>query len=182
MIVQSAAFSKTVNPRNIDKSVSDNRILPVPVWKQFLDIRIRFQTHYPAGYPPTVKPDSDHLCGAVLPALRFSREFGFVFLWSCVFFKTCRLLVFGLVLIEICLIFGLVFFRFLLCRLLFFQILWHFCCFNLLLKATWACFCENVLKLGLFFGFATLNFYLIFLLIFCFIEFSCQRILGLYFG
>jgi len=23
---------------------------PVPVWKQFLDIRIRLQTHYPAGY------------------------------------------------------------------------------------------------------------------------------------
>ena len=23
--------------------------------------------------------------------------------------------------------------------------LWHFCCFNLLLKAYWACFCENLL-------------------------------------
>ena len=34
---------------------------PVPVWKQFLDIRIQLQTHYPAGYP-TAKPDSDHLC------------------------------------------------------------------------------------------------------------------------
>jgi len=34
---------------------------PVPVSKQFLDIRIRLQTHYPAGYP-TGKPDSDHLC------------------------------------------------------------------------------------------------------------------------
>ena len=33
---------------------------PVPVWKQFLDIRIQLQTHYPAGYP-IVKPDSDHL-------------------------------------------------------------------------------------------------------------------------
>jgi len=33
----------------------------VPVCKQFLDIRIRLQTHYPAGYP-TDKPDSDHLC------------------------------------------------------------------------------------------------------------------------
>jgi len=34
---------------------------PVPVWKQFLDILIRLQTHYPAGYP-TGKLDSDHLC------------------------------------------------------------------------------------------------------------------------
>jgi len=33
---------------------------PVPVRKQFLDIRIRLQTHYPAGYP-TGKPVSDHL-------------------------------------------------------------------------------------------------------------------------
>ena len=33
----------------------------VPVWKKFLDIRIRLQTHLPAGYP-TGKPDSDHLC------------------------------------------------------------------------------------------------------------------------
>jgi len=33
---------------------------PVPVWKQFLDIRIRLQTHYPAGYP-SGKPDNDHL-------------------------------------------------------------------------------------------------------------------------
>jgi len=31
------------------------------------------------------------------------------FLWSCVFFKTCGLLVFGLVLIEICLFFEIVF-------------------------------------------------------------------------
>jgi len=33
----------------------------------------------------------------------------------------------------------------------FFQILWHFCCFNLLRKAYWACFHENLLILGLFF-------------------------------
>ena len=38
---------------------------PVPVSKQILDIRIRLQTHYPAGYP-TGKPDSDHLCTALL--------------------------------------------------------------------------------------------------------------------
>jgi len=34
---------------------------PVPVWKQLLDILIRLQTHYPAGYP-TGNPDSDNLC------------------------------------------------------------------------------------------------------------------------
>jgi len=34
---------------------------PVPAGKQFLDIRIRLQTHYPAAYP-TRQPDSDHLC------------------------------------------------------------------------------------------------------------------------
>jgi len=34
---------------------------PVPVRRQFLDIRIRLQTHYPAGYP-TGQPDSDNLC------------------------------------------------------------------------------------------------------------------------
>ena len=33
---------------------------PVPVWKQFLNIRIQLQTHYPVGYP-TDKLDSDHL-------------------------------------------------------------------------------------------------------------------------
>jgi len=33
---------------------------PVPVWKQFLHIRIRLQTRYLAGYP-TGNPDSDHL-------------------------------------------------------------------------------------------------------------------------
>ena len=34
---------------------------PVPVWKQFLNILFRLQTHDPAEYP-TGKPDSDHLC------------------------------------------------------------------------------------------------------------------------
>jgi len=36
----------------------------------------------------------------------------------------------------------------------------------------WACF----------FGFASLLFYLIFLLIFHFVEFSCQRMAGLFYG
>ena len=75
----------------------------------------------------------------VLPTLRFSRKFGLIFCGVAVFFKTCGLLVFGLV-----------FCKFMFCRLLF-LILWHFCCFNLLLKAYWACFYENLLILGLFF-------------------------------
>jgi len=45
-----------------------------------------------------------------------------------------------------------------------------------------ACFYKNLLILGLFFGFASLLIYLIFLLIFRFVEFSCQRMLGLFFG
>ena len=36
-------------------------LYPVPVWKQFLDICVRLQTHYPSACP-TGKPDSDHLC------------------------------------------------------------------------------------------------------------------------
>jgi len=68
------------------------------------------------------------------------------------------------------------------CKLLFLQISWHFCCFNLLLKAYWAYFCENLVMLGLFFGFTILVFYLIFLLAFRFVEFSCQPMLGLFFG
>ena len=62
MIVQNATFSKSLNPRNIDKSVSDIRIR-FPFDSSFLDIRNRLQTHYPAGYP-SGKPDNDHLCTA----------------------------------------------------------------------------------------------------------------------
>jgi len=38
---------------------------PLPVYSRFLDIRIRLEAHYPAGYP-TCKPDSDHLCRLAL--------------------------------------------------------------------------------------------------------------------
>ena len=68
-----------------------------------------------------------------------------------VFLKTCVLLVFGIVLIEICFLFGLCFSDFCCVDCLFFQILWHLCCFSLLLKAICAFFCENILILGLFF-------------------------------
>jgi len=55
-------------------------------------------------------------------------------------------------------------------------------CFNLLLKAYWACFCENLVILGLFFRICHHAFYLIYLLIFRFVAFSCQRMLDLFFG
>jgi len=110
-------------------------------------------------------------------------------IWACFFcgvagfLKTCRLLVFGLVLIEISLFFGLVFCRFLLCGLFFFS--------NFYGIFTVAIYCERhigrvFVKIcsfwACFFGFATMIFYLIFLLIFRLVEFSCQRILGLFFG
>jgi len=82
----------------------------------------------------------------VLPTLRLSREFGLVFCGGA-FFKACGLLVPELVLIEICLFLADLF-----CGLPFFRILWHFCCFNLLLTAYWACFYENLLIFNLFFS------------------------------
>jgi len=86
----------------------------------------------------------------VLPTLRLSHEFGLVFfVYLRVFLKTCGLLVFGLVLIKFCLFFLACFFRFLYCGLLFFQNLWPFCSYNLLQNETWACFCVNLLILGL---------------------------------
>jgi len=57
--VQYATFSKSLNPRNIDKTVSDIRIR-IRFPHQFLYIRIRLQTHYPAGYP-TGKPVSSEI-------------------------------------------------------------------------------------------------------------------------
>ena len=61
IIVQCATFSRSLNPRIIDKSVSDIRIrILFPFESSFCHIRIRLQTHYLAGYP-TGKPDSDHL-------------------------------------------------------------------------------------------------------------------------
>jgi len=63
MIVQWETFSKSLNPRNIDKSVSDIRIrIRFPFESSFwISVHIQLQTHYPAGYP-TGKPNGDHLC------------------------------------------------------------------------------------------------------------------------
>ena len=62
MFAHCATFSKSLNPRNIEKIVLDILVCIRfdPVWKQFLDICIRLRTHYPAGYQ-TGKPDSVHL-------------------------------------------------------------------------------------------------------------------------
>ena len=49
------------------------------------------------------------------------------------------------------LVFGLVFMQISVLWIAFFQILWHFFCFNLLLKKIWACFCENMLILSFYF-------------------------------
>jgi len=57
----------------------------------------------------------------VLPSLQFSRKFGLVFVWSCVFVKTCVFLVLGLVLIEIFLVLGLSFADFCFADCIFFK-------------------------------------------------------------
>jgi len=58
VIVQCATFYKSLNPRNINKSVSDIRIrIRFPFQSRFW---ISVSGYYPAGYP-TGKPDSDHL-------------------------------------------------------------------------------------------------------------------------
>jgi len=111
---------------------------------------------------------------AVLPTLRFSREFGLVFLWICVFLKICGLLVYGLVLIEIFLVFGLVFCRFLLCGLLFFKIFGTFAFLIYCLRHFGRVFVKICSFWACFFGFATRNFYLIFLLIFDLLHFPAS--------
>jgi len=60
MIVQCPPFYKSLNLRNIDKSVSDNRIRIRSRSKAVFGYPYPVQTHYPAGYP-TGKPDSDLL-------------------------------------------------------------------------------------------------------------------------
>jgi len=53
-------FQKSESSKYGEKRFGYPDPYPVPVSKQILDIRIRSQTHYPAGCP-TGKPDSDHL-------------------------------------------------------------------------------------------------------------------------
>jgi len=77
----------------------------------------------------------------VLPTLRFFRELGLVFLWSCVFFERlagCLLL--GLFLADFC--FADCFFSNFMSLLL----------FQFIAKGKLGVFCENLLILGLFFS------------------------------
>jgi len=56
-------FQKSLDPRNIDKNVSDILIrIRFPFESSFWIFvsGCKMQTHYPAGYP-TGKPDSDNL-------------------------------------------------------------------------------------------------------------------------
>ena len=53
-------FQGSESRKDLQKRIGYPYPYPVPVWKQFLDISILLQTHYPAGYP-TGKPDSGHL-------------------------------------------------------------------------------------------------------------------------
>ena len=93
--------------------------------------------------------------------------------------KTCGLLVFGLVLIEICLFF---------LQISVLRIAFFFECYGTFAVSIYCqrhigrIFVKICSFWASFFGFATLILYLIFLLIFRFADFSWQRILGLFFG
>jgi len=78
----------------------------------------------------------------------FPRIWG-CFLWSCVFFKTCVLLVLGLFCLKFAVFLSFVFYRFVFCGLLFFKFM-ALLKFKFTAKAMWACFSENLLSLGLF--------------------------------
>jgi len=86
------------------------------------------------------------------------------------------LLVFELVLIKICLFFE----DFCTADCFFIKFHGRFA-FNSLQNEIWACFCVNLLILGLFFGFAYLFLYLTNLLVLCYFELSCQTCVGLVF-
>ena len=81
--------------------------------------------------------------------LRFPANLG-LFFCGFTYFSRLAVACFWVVLIKICSFFGLVFADvcFLDC---FFQILWFFCCFNLLQNEICACFCVNCTFLACFF-------------------------------
>jgi len=87
---------------------------------------------------------------AVLPTLRFSRGFGLVFLWICVFFEDLGVACFWAYFDQNLLVFWACFLQISVMRIAFFQILWPVCSFNLLQNELWACLCANLLILGFF--------------------------------
>ena len=97
------------------------------------------------------------------------------------FFKAWGLLVFGVVLIKMCLFFGLVFLQISFLRIVFFQILWHFCCFNSMLNEVWAGFCANLHIFGLFFRICLAAFVFNSPAGFMFFQFSYPMQIGLVF-
>ena len=105
----------------------------------------------------------------VLPTLRFSHEFGIVFLWSCGFFEDLLGPWFW----------ACFFAEF--CFVDFFQNLQHFCCFNVLQKAIWTYFCVNLLILSLFFRFRLPAFVLLAAVFIVFFNFPTKRILDIFF-
>jgi len=112
---------------------------------------------------------------SVLPTLRFSHEFGLVFLWSCVFLNTC-----GLLLIEISLFLGLFFVDFYLVDCFFFKFYGTFSVLIYCQRQVGRFFAKICSFSGCFFGCVSLFFYLIFLPIFFFAEFSCQTHVGVF--
>ena len=114
---------------------------------------------------------------AVLLTLLFSREFEF-FLWSCRFFwRLAGCLFLGLFQLKFA-----CFLQISVLRIAFFSNFTALLLFQCTARGILGVFLWNFSQLGLFFRFASLLFYLIFLLIFRFIEFSCQRLLGLFFS
>ena len=98
------------------------------------------------------------------------------FLTLQIILKTCVLLLFGLVLFFSCLLFA----GFCFCELLVFEILCIIYCFNLLQNATWACFCVNLLGLGLFIQICRLFLFLNYLF-FVLFNFPMKSILVIFF-
>jgi len=101
----------------------------------------------------------------------FPANLGLLFCGVAGFFEDLRVACFWAYLIELCLFFWACFLQISFCGLLLFKMLWHFCCFNLLLNVILECFCENLLILGLLFRMCLQVFHLIFVLIilFCWI-------------
>ena len=91
------------------------------------------------------------------------------FLWSCGFFEDLQVACFWACFNWNFLVFWACFLQISALRIVFFfKFLWHFYCCNLLRKAYWACFCENMFILGLFFRICNHDFLFDFLADFSF--------------
>jgi len=108
-------------------------------------------------------------------------------IWACFFvdlrflWRIAGCLFWSLFWLKFACFLGLFFADFCIADCFFYQISWTFCSFNLLQNEIWACFCVNLLILGLFSGFVVLFLYLTNLLVLCFFEFPYQTHVGLVF-